>query len=105
MKMVNWKLKTIAHDVHGTKQQPDPQVDNMSCSPAVVVLLTTRFLFWDRGCQGASRGCRELRHIGSPGCRGFRGHWGGSGVCGYRWPAGDVWALGAGRGCWGYQEV
>ena len=86
-------MKAIAHGVHVTKQQPDPQVDNMSCSPAVVPLLTTRFLFWDRGCHGASRGCRGVRGVGSSGaldlrgvmgCRGFRGHWGGSVVGGVR---------------------
>ena len=69
----------------------------MSCSPAVVPLLTTRFLFLDRGFHGASRGCKGLH--------GPQGHWfsgvswgvgvsGGIGcgsiVDGVRGPAGDV---------------
>ena len=67
MKMVNWKLKTKTHDVHVTKQQPDPQVDNISCLPAVVPLWTTRFLLWDRGCHGASKAVGAVRGVGSSG--------------------------------------
>ena len=44
----------------------------MSCSPEIVSLLTTRFLFWDGGVMGpgGGQGCRELRDIGSKGCHG-----------------------------------
>ena len=52
--------------VHLTKHQPDPQADHMSYRPAVVPLLTTRYLYW--GGDGASRVLM--------GCRGIRGHWG-----------------------------
>ena len=46
--------------VHLTKQQPDPQADDMSCWPAVVPLLTTRCLNWG-WVLGASRGCGGIR--------------------------------------------
>ena len=39
--------------VHLTKHQPDPQADDMSCRPAIVPLLTTRYLYW--GWGGTSR--------------------------------------------------
>ena len=35
-----------------------------------------------------SSGVLGLRHV--MGCRGFRGHWGDSGICAFRWPAGGV---------------
>ena len=38
----------------------------MSCSPAVVPLLTTRFLFWDGGIWGPA---------GGVGVYGAQGHW------------------------------
>ena len=52
--------------VHLTKHQPEPQADDMSCWPAVVPPLTTRYLYWDGvGASGANKGCR-----------GIGGHWG-----------------------------
>ena len=54
----------------------------MSCSPAVGPLLTTRFLFWDRGCHGASRRCEEVY--------GPQGHW----VSGVSWGVGVSGAIG-----------
>ena len=47
--------------VHLTKQQPDPQADDISCWPAVVPLLTSRCLYWwwewgIRGLQGVLEG-------------------------------------------------
>ena len=38
--------------VHLTKQQSDPQADDMSSWPAVVPLLATRCLYWDGGIGG-----------------------------------------------------
>ena len=51
--------------VHLTKHQPDPETDDMPCWPSVVLLLTTRCLYWGGGVKGADR-----RHTG------VRGHWG-----------------------------
>ena len=94
-----------------TKQQPDPQADNMSCSP-VVPLLTTRFLFLDRGFHGASRWCK--------GVHGSQGHWVsgvswgvwasegigcGSSVHGVRGPAENVAGIGASSGYGGIRGV
>ena len=42
--------------VHLAKHHPDPQTDDMLCRPAVVPLLTTRYLYWGwvgLGCQGS----------------------------------------------------
>ena len=42
--------------VHLTKHQPDPQADDMSFWPAVVLLLTTRCLYWGGGIRGLTGG-------------------------------------------------
>ena len=67
-----------------TKQQLDPQADNMSCSPVVVPLFTTRFLFLGGGFHGASRGCK--------GVHGPQGHW----VSGVSWGVGISGGIGCG---------
>ena len=67
----------IGHEGVGvqlTKQQPDPQGDDMSCGPAVVPLLTTRCLYWGWGHWGLAGGVEGVRASGvSRGCRGIKG--------------------------------
>ena len=68
-----------------TKQQPDPQVDNISYSPAVVPLLTTIFFLCGiGGVMEPARGVGGCDGVGSSGYWitgvswgvGFQGHWG-----------------------------
>ena len=83
-----------------TKEQSDQQADNMSFFPAVVPLLTIRFLFWDVGCQGVHQGCR--------GCQGYIGGWQGVGAQeqqGYRWHWGILGGVGVSGGPSGVSEV
>ena len=42
--------------VHMTKHQPDPLANDMSYWPAIVQLLTTRFLYWGRDGGGGVKG-------------------------------------------------
>ena len=52
-------LGALRGGVHLTKQQPDPQADDMSFWLAVVPLLTTRCLYWWLGHWGQAWGIRE----------------------------------------------
>ena len=115
MKMVNCKLTTIANKtvycrlllamrclslgaiegvwvvgVHLMKKQPDPQAHDMSCSCAVVPLLTTRFLSWEYGVLGLAGGVGYQGCWAVSRCRAIRGLTGGVGAQRHQWPAGGV---------------
>ena len=75
----------VGKGVYLTKHQPDPQVDDMSCWPAVVPLLTTRCLYWEWRCQGLT--------WGQQGCR---WHWG---------VTHEKWRQSIANYCWKLQSI